>query len=87
MSVAVDVTQDPYCLPEPYTLPQNIDTLPFIQGTEPTQTCTDADVAAQSVIGAVGDRPVAGAATSLLERGGLLRGGASCRPRRSRRAP
>ena len=40
VSVAVDVTQDPYCLPNPYTLPQNIDDLEFIAGTEPTKTCT-----------------------------------------------
>jgi len=40
VAVAVDVTQDPYCLPNQYTLPQNIQTLEFIGGTEPTQTCT-----------------------------------------------
>jgi membrane peptidoglycan carboxypeptidase len=40
VSVAVDVTQNPYCLPNPYTLPQNIRSLQFIQGTEPSKTCT-----------------------------------------------
>jgi len=40
VTIAVDVTQDPYCLPNPYTLPQNIDYLDFIEGTEPTKTCT-----------------------------------------------
>jgi penicillin-binding protein 1A len=40
VAVAVDVTQDPYCLPNQYTLPQNIQTLEFIGGTEPAQTCT-----------------------------------------------
>lgn len=40
VAVAVDATQDPYCLPNQYTLPQNIQTLEFIGGTEPTQTCT-----------------------------------------------
>ena len=40
VSVAVDVTQSPYCLPNAYTLPQNIDTLQFIEGTEPTEMCT-----------------------------------------------
>lgn len=40
VAVAVDVTQDPYCLPNQYTLPQNIQTLDFIAGTEPTKTCT-----------------------------------------------
>jgi penicillin-binding protein 1A len=40
LSVAVDVTQSPYCLPNAYTLPQRIDTLQFIEGTEPTEVCT-----------------------------------------------
>jgi penicillin-binding protein 1A len=40
VTVAVDITQDPYCRPNPYTLPQNIDYLDFIEGTEPRKTCT-----------------------------------------------
>ena len=40
VSVAVDATQEPYCLPNPFTLPQNIQTLQFIAGTEPTKVCT-----------------------------------------------
>jgi penicillin-binding protein 1A len=55
VSVAVDVTQDPYCLPNQYTLPQNVQTLPFIQGTQPTKisrTPTSAQlVTVPSVIG------------------------------------
>jgi penicillin-binding protein 1A len=55
LSVPVDVTQSPYCLPNAYTLPQNIDTLSFIQGTEPTQVCTSPtsvqSVSVPSVIG------------------------------------
>jgi penicillin-binding protein 1A len=39
VSVRVDVTQDPYCLPNPYTPPGNIKSLQFIVGTEPTKTC------------------------------------------------
>ena len=39
VSVTVDATQDPYCLPNPFTLPQNIQTLQFIEGTEPTKVC------------------------------------------------
>ena len=39
VTVSVDITQDPYCLPNPYTLPQNIQSLDFIQGTQPTKTC------------------------------------------------
>jgi hypothetical protein len=40
LSISVDVSQSPYCLPNAYTLPQNIDTLQFIEGTEPTEVCT-----------------------------------------------
>ena len=40
VSLVVDATQEPYCLPNPFTLPQNIQTLQFIVGTEPTKTCT-----------------------------------------------
>jgi penicillin-binding protein 1A len=39
IDVAVDVTQDPLCLPNRFTLPQNVDVLSFIEGTEPTKTC------------------------------------------------
>ena len=40
VSVAVDATQDPYCLPNAFTLPQNIQTMEFIVGTEPRKLCT-----------------------------------------------
>jgi penicillin-binding protein 1A len=43
LTVEVDVTQDPYCLPNRYTLPQNIESLRFIQGTEPLEECTQPD--------------------------------------------
>jgi penicillin-binding protein 1A len=39
VSIAVDATKQPYCLPNPFTLPQNIETLQFIVGTEPTHLC------------------------------------------------
>jgi penicillin-binding protein 1A len=39
VTVAVDITQNPYCLPNPYTLPPNIDYLEFIDGTQPTKRC------------------------------------------------
>ncbi len=55
VAVAVDVTQNPYCLPNQYTLPQNIQTLEFIAGTEPTQTCTEPtslqEISVPSVVG------------------------------------
>jgi PASTA domain len=70
VSVAVDVTQDPYCLPNAYTLPQNIETLQFIAGTEPTLTCTTPtelqSVTVPSVIGLS-----QAAATALLEQAGF----------------
>jgi penicillin-binding protein 1A len=40
VSVSVDASQQPNCLPNPFTLPQNIQTLQFIEGTEPTKMCT-----------------------------------------------
>jgi penicillin-binding protein 1A len=40
LSVAVDVTQRPYCLPNAYTLPMDVEVLHFIAGTEPDQICT-----------------------------------------------
>ena len=40
VSVSVDASQQPNCLPNPFTLPQNIQTLQFIEGTEPTKVCT-----------------------------------------------
>jgi penicillin-binding protein 1A len=70
VSVAVDVTQDPYCLPNAYTLPQNIETLQFILGTEPLLTCTTPTelqtVTVPSVIGLS-----QAAATALLEQAGF----------------
>jgi len=49
LTVPVDITQDPYCLPNQYTLPQNIETLRFIEGTEPADVCSEPD-AVQHVI-------------------------------------
>jgi penicillin-binding protein 1A len=70
VSVAVDTTQDPLCLPNQYTLPQNIDTIPFIQGTQPTKVCREPSsaqkVSVPSVIG-LGQR----AAEDLLQRAGF----------------
>ena len=40
VTVDVDITQDPLCLPNAFTLPENVQTLQFIAGTEPTKTCT-----------------------------------------------
>lgn len=55
VSVAVDVTQQPACLPNGFTLPQNIQVLNYIEGTEPTATCTSPsslqEVVVPSVVG------------------------------------
>ena len=69
VTIAVDITQDPYCLPNPYTLPQNIDYLDFIEGTEPTKTLHDAHLAPERD-GPIGDRHDPGPS-----RGGALRRG------------
>jgi penicillin-binding protein 1A len=70
VNVAVDTTQDPLCLPNQYTLPQNIDTVPFIQGTEPTKVCKEPSsaqkVSVPSVIGLTQR-----AAEDLLQRAGF----------------
>jgi len=39
VSVPVDATQQPYCLPNPFTLPQNVETIDFVIGSEPTDVC------------------------------------------------
>jgi penicillin-binding protein 1A len=71
VNVSVDVTQDPLCRPNQYTLPQNIDSLPFIEGTEPTKTCREPSSAQQvsvpSVIGTTQS-----AAELLLQRAGFF---------------
>ena len=41
VSVEVDVTQDPVCLPNEFTPPGNIETRDFVVGTQPTKTCTE----------------------------------------------
>ena len=70
VNVAVDVTQDPLCLPNQYTLPQNIDSLPFIEGTEPERTCREPSSAQQvSVPSVIGMSQ--GAAEQSLERAGF----------------
>ncbi|MET0801024.1 MAG: transglycosylase domain-containing protein [Actinomycetota bacterium] len=71
VSVSVDVTQSPPCLPNAYTLPTDIDTVQFIQGTEPTNVCTTPtrvqSVQVPSVIGL--DQETA---TLLLEEAGFF---------------
>jgi penicillin-binding protein 1A len=39
VQVRVDATQDPFCLPNDYTLLANVQTLTFVRGTQPERTC------------------------------------------------
>jgi len=73
VSVAVDVSQQPACLPNAFTLPSNIELRSFLEGTEPTQVCTTPtslqDVLVPSVIG----RPQPEAMSSLRTAGFYVR--------------
>jgi penicillin-binding protein 1A len=40
VTVAIDSTQDPACLPNDFTPPNHIVSLNFVAGTEPTEVCT-----------------------------------------------
>ena len=55
VAVAIDSTQQPACLPNSFTLPNHIETVNFVSGTEPTKVCTTPDslqdVLVPSVIG------------------------------------
>lgn len=70
VEVAIDTSQVPPCLPNPFTLPQNIGTAQFIVGTEPTAVCVEPqtvqDVPVPSVVGLA-----RGAAMAALEQAGF----------------
>ena len=40
VTVSIDSTQDPACLPNEFTPPNHIESLNFVAGTEPTDVCT-----------------------------------------------
>jgi membrane peptidoglycan carboxypeptidase len=69
VSIAVDATQQPYCLPNPFTLPQNVQTLQFIVGTEPTELCTSPSSLQQVVIPSAIGSSEAAAVEGLSEAG------------------
>jgi membrane peptidoglycan carboxypeptidase len=71
VSVAVDVTQRPYCLPNQYTLPANINTLQFIAGTEPHKTCTTPTASRRANVPSVIGHTQA-SATAILQRAGFI---------------
>ncbi len=69
-AVAVDVTQDPPCLPNAFTLPQDVATLTFIEGTQPRSAClTPTSVQMTSVPSVIGLGQTA--AEDLLRRSGF----------------
>ncbi len=70
VSEAVDVTQDPYCLPNRYTLPINIRTMQFFQGTQPTKVCTTPTASQPLILPSVIGLRTRGA-ISVLERAGF----------------
>ena len=65
----------PVCLPNQFTLPQNIQTLEFIAGTEPTQTCTEPTSLQQIPVPSVVGLSQAAAMTILADAGLLREGG------------
>jgi membrane peptidoglycan carboxypeptidase len=69
VTVAVDTTQDPYCLPNRYTLPADIQTVQFIQGTQPTAVCTTPTKAQSLVLPSVIGLHTIGAIDALQRAG------------------
>jgi penicillin-binding protein 1A len=70
VTAAVDVTQQPYCLPNAFTLPQDVEVLHFIAGTAPTTVCTSPSSLQKVLVPSVVGLSQA-AATSTLERSGF----------------
>ena len=69
MSIAVDASQDPYCLPNAYTLPSNIQTLQFIDGTQPSRECKTPTTSQVVTIPSVIGMPEADAQAALEQAG------------------
>lgn len=69
VSVAVDASQDPFCLPNAFTLPSNIQTLQFIDGTQPAKECTTPTSASVVTIPSVVGMPEADAQAALEQAG------------------
>ena len=70
VSVAVDITQTPYCLPNQFTLPANIRTLQFIEGVQPRKICTTPTSSRLVNVPSVIGRSQA-SATAVLDRAGF----------------
>jgi penicillin-binding protein 1A len=69
VSVAVDTTQQPYCLPNQYTLPQNVQTLQFVAGMQPRKTCTTPTSLQSITVPSVIGLPQAAAEETLRQAG------------------
>jgi penicillin-binding protein 1A len=67
ISERVDITQE--CLPNRYTLPQNIETVEYIAGTQPTKTCRQPDSARQVTVPSVIGQAATDAKVELTEAG------------------
>jgi penicillin-binding protein 1A len=65
LAVAVDVTQQPYCLPNAFTLPQNIEVAHFIAGTQPTEVCSTPTSLQEVIIPSIVGFPRAQAVATL----------------------
>jgi hypothetical protein len=69
VSVAVDVSRDPHCLPNPFTLPQHVQTVRFIAGTEPTTVCASPDGPQEVIVPSIVGFGEADAIVQLREAG------------------
>jgi penicillin-binding protein 1A len=73
VGVAVDVTQQPACLPNGFTLPRNIEVLHFISGTEPTQTCVEPSSLQEVIVPSVVGFPQSESLSTLEQAGFYVR--------------
>jgi penicillin-binding protein 1A len=72
VDVAVDASQEHLCLPNRFTLPQNVAVLSFIAGTEPTKICELPNSFQMVAIPSVVGLPQSVAATRLAQAGFLV---------------
>ena len=73
VTVAVDHTQDPACLPNEFTPPNHIESQNYVAGTEPTQTCTTPTSLQNVLVPSVIGFDEARATTALTQAGFYLK--------------
>jgi penicillin-binding protein 1A len=73
VTVAVDDTQDPACLPNEFTPPNHIESQNYVAGTEPTQTCTTPTSLQNVLVPSVIGFDEARATTALTQAGFYLK--------------